>query len=321
MRSCMLRPVIIPLLFMLLLPMSAVAQVLNNCSFSVTNVNFGNVDTLTSGAVDTTGNVNITCNSTLGATFRICLNLNAGAGGSTSGVRHMLGPDNARLNYNFFQDAARATPWGSRTQSALGTPVFLQLSVPILGSVSTSRTIYARVAGDQQGVSPGVYTSTFAGANVELNWRTTSAASCDGLTQNPTNSNFSVQANVTPNCNVTAQDINFGNHGVLDAAVDATGAVAVNCTSGTTYNVGLNNGLNGDGPTQRRMMLGEQAITYGLYQDAARSQPWGNTIGSNTASGTGAGATQNLTVYGRVPSQTTPAPGTYTDTVVVTVTY
>jgi spore coat protein U-like protein len=38
--------------------------------------------------------------------------------------------------------------------------------------------------------------------------------------------------------------------------------------------------------------------------------------------GTGTGATQPaVTVYGRVPPQTTPAIGTYTDTVVVTVTY
>ncbi|MCE3520182.1 spore coat protein U domain-containing protein, partial [Escherichia coli] len=35
----------------------------------------------------------------------------------------------------------------------------------------------------------------------------------------------------------------------------------------------------------------------------------------------GSGAAQPYTVYGRVPVQTTPAPGTYTDTITVTVTY
>ena len=34
-----------------------------------------------------------------------------------------------------------------------------------------------------------------------------------------------------------------------------------------------------------------------------------------------AGAAQPLTVYGRVPPQTTPSAGVYTDTVVVTITY
>jgi outer membrane usher protein len=36
---------------------------------------------------------------------------------------------------------------------------------------------------------------------------------------------------------------------------------------------------------------------------------------------TGNGASQPFTVYGRVPPQTTPTPGAYSDTVTVTVTY
>jgi spore coat protein U-like protein len=48
---------------------------------------------------------------------------------------------------------------------------------------------------------------------------------------------------------------------------------------------------------------------------------WGSTVGTNTESGTGTGSTQSLTVYGRVASQTTPNPGTYSDTIVVTVAY
>ncbi|ALM52420.1 spore coat U domain-containing protein [Halomonas huangheensis] len=317
----MLRLILILLTLIFLQPLSAVAQVLNNCSFSVTNVNFGTVNTLAGGVVDTTGTVNVTCNSTLGATFRVCLNLNAGVGGATSGIRHMTGPGGSRLDYRLYKDAARATPWGSRTLTTLGTPVALQLSVPILGSVSTTRTIYARVAGNQQAAPPGTYTSTFSGGQVEFNWRASGTTDCNALTRNPTRPSFNVQAIVAPNCNVTAQDINFGDHGVLDTEVSATGAISVNCTSGTTYNIGLNNGLNGDGPTQRRMSLGDQAITYGLYRDAAHSQPWGNTIGSDTVSGAGVGGEQNLSVYGRVPAQMTPSPGTYSDTVVVTVTY
>lgn len=64
------------------------------------------------------------------------------------------------------------------------------------------------------------------------------------------------------------------------------------------------------------------AVVYGLYKDAGRSQPWGDgaTPGS-TVAGTGTGAAKGYTVYGRVPPQTTPTPGTYSDTVVVTVTY
>src|SRR5690554_1326637 len=122
----------------LLSPVAARAQ---SCSFSVTNVNFGNVDTLAGAAVDTTATVNINCNGgLLGARFNICLNLNQGSGGATSGTRQMLNASNAALSYNFYKEAARATPWGSVAQTSLGTPVQLQLTAPILGSATATRT-------------------------------------------------------------------------------------------------------------------------------------------------------------------------------------
>jgi spore coat protein U-like protein len=62
-------------------------------------------------------------------------------------------------------------------------------------------------------------------------------------------------------------------------------------------------------------------VTYSLYSDSGRATVWGNTVGTNTVAGTGNGASQSYTVYGRAPAQTTPAAGTYTDTVTVTVTY
>jgi spore coat protein U-like protein len=58
-----------------------------------------------------------------------------------------------------------------------------------------------------------------------------------------------------------------------------------------------------------------------LYSNAGRTTVWGNTVGTDTVAGTGTGATQSLTVYGRVPVQSTPGAGTYTDTVITTVTY
>ncbi|TIO31260.1 spore coat protein U domain-containing protein [Mesorhizobium sp.] len=314
-------PRLILLACFLLVPAQAQAQ---SCSSSVSNVNFGNVDTLSGAAADTTATVNISCNGgPLGANFRVCLNINAGTGGATSGTRHMRNATSAALDYNLYQEAARITKWGSREQPALGNPVAVNLTALPLTTAMATRTIYARVSGSQQSAAAGLYTSSFSGSQVSFNWTTYlfTPPACGSVTQNPVRPSFMAQANVVNNCNVTAQNINFGSHGVLDAAADAAGAVGVTCTPGTTYNVGLNNGLSGTGPTARRMMLGGQAVTYGLYMDAARSQPWGGTIGTDTFAGTGAGATQNLPVYGRVPAQSTPSPGTYTDTVVVTVTY
>ena len=72
----------------------------------------------------------------------------------------------------------------------------------------------------------------------------------------------------------------------------------------------------------RRMQgLGGATVTYSLYRNAAHTQVWGVIIGMNTVPGSGTGLSQNLAVYGRVPPQTTPSAGVYSDTVVVTVTY
>ena len=69
------------------------------------------------------------------------------------------------------------------------------------------------------------------------------------------------------------------------------------------------------------MTSGAAIVNYSLYSDSGRTTVWGNTVGTDTVAATGSGASQSYTVYGRVTAQTTPAPGTYSDTVTVTVTY
>ena len=62
-------------------------------------------------------------------------------------------------------------------------------------------------------------------------------------------------------------------------------------------------------------------VSYNLYRDAARTQEWGTTVGTNTGTGAGNGQIQTIPVYGRVAPQATPAPGVYTDTITITVTF
>jgi spore coat protein U-like protein len=69
------------------------------------------------------------------------------------------------------------------------------------------------------------------------------------------------------------------------------------------------------------MINGTNTVGYQLYRDTGRTQVWGTTIGTDTVAGTGNGTSQAITVYGRVPPQTTPPAATYNDTVNVTVTY
>ncbi|AMY04315.1 spore coat U domain-containing protein [Mesorhizobium sp. M7A.F.Ca.CA.001.09.2.1] len=136
--------------------------------------------------------------------------------------------------------------------------------------------------------------------------------------------NMTVRITITAECKVqTASDLDFGSKGVIDANADQTSTIGVQCTSGQTYNVGLSAGAGAGATVAVRKMTGPGAATvnYMLYRDTGRTQPWGITVGTDTVAGTGNGNVQNLTVYGRVPPQTTPAAGVYTDTVAITVTY
>jgi spore coat protein U-like protein len=120
---------------------------------------------------------------------------------------------------------------------------------------------------------------------------------------------------------LASTNLNFGSAVSLASLLTSTSTLTATCSSTTPYTVGLNGGnANATDPTQRKMANGASQITYGLYQSNGASSPWGNTS-SNWVSGTGSGSGQALTVYGRVPIQTTPAPAVYSDTIVATVTY
>ena len=136
-------------------------------------------------------------------------------------------------------------------------------------------------------------------------------------------STFNATLTLQTSCQVASNNtLSFGTQGVLSANTDASTTLAVQCTNTTPYNVGLSAGTTSGGTTTTRLLTsGTDTVAYKLFSDSGRATNWGNTVGTDTVAGTGNGALQTLTIYGRVPAQTTPAPATYNDTVTVTVTY
>lgn len=132
-----------------------------------------------------------------------------------------------------------------------------------------------------------------------------------------------VSLTINAGCNVSSSPVAFPTQTVLSSGVPQTGSVSVTCTNTTPYNVGLDAGAGSGATVASRLMTGPSSatVTYGLYQDSGHASVWGNTIGTNTVTGTGNGNAQSLTVYGYIAPQTTPAPGAYADTVNVTVTF
>ncbi|WP_162300861.1 spore coat U domain-containing protein [Alkalilacustris brevis] len=295
------------------------------CSFSATNVDFGTVDTLGSGATDISGTITVSCSALLGllSSFNGRIHIGEGSGGGDGSARQMTSATTATdLNYQLYKDSARTVVLGGDYWGHGESIDLSAFAVLIIGSGSANIPFNGRVFGAQQAVAPGSYQSNFFRdiTDVRVNYRT-----CTLLflcTNRTATFSFDVLAEVEDNCLVSATNLDFGSVGVLTSPIDAASEVSVTCTAHTDYHVGLDHGFYGTGPLDRFMRSGAgSSVRYGLYQDAARSLPWGTLAEGAARPGTGSGSTQNFPVYGRVPPQNTPPAGTYSDTIVVTVTY
>jgi len=134
---------------------------------------------------------------------------------------------------------------------------------------------------------------------------------------------LNVSITIAATCTViSASSIDFGTVTAIGSNLDQNSSLTVNCSNATPYNVGLSAG-GGSGATvaTRKMSNAGNEVSYSLYRDAARTQIWGETIGTNTVAGTGTGSNQVITIYGRAPVQPTPPAGSYSDSVTVTITY
>lgn len=156
---------------------------------------------------------------------------------------------------------------------------------------------------------------------LHLVWLCTLFVSSTQVQATVSQTSFSVQATVTAACSVSASTLNFTSYDPTGGNVDRTTTVSITCTNGTAYNVGLDAGLTtGATVTTRQMTSGSNTLNYSLYSNSGRTTNWGNTSGTDTVPGTGSGAAQSLTVYGRIPgSQTSVVAGSYSDTITVTV--
>jgi spore coat protein U-like protein len=322
--SAILRLVVPMLLFATIAiasPRGAGAQSIT-CSATMTNISFGSVNPLSS-QTDANATLSYTCqnsaNQTRAAT--VCFSIGDGVeGGGAANPRRMQNGTGDPLMFQLWQNASHTTIWGS-TFFGVNTPLEVDVRIGRRGSVSGSATLYGRIVAGQTTAVPGAYQDQFTGGHTALtinegNSQPPGSCSTSILSQFP----FTVTANVSSQCSVSATTLDFGTVGLLAANTDGASTVSVQCANGVAYQVGLNNGQHASGNT-RRMQGPGGLVSYELYRNTTRTQRWGNTLNSDTVIGSGNGGTQNLTVYGRVPAQTTPSAGTYNDTITVTVTY
>jgi spore coat protein U-like protein len=136
-------------------------------------------------------------------------------------------------------------------------------------------------------------------------------------------------------CLVSATGVAFGVYDVaLATPTDSVGSLTVRCVyqdGGATrvsYTVALSTGNSGT-YAQRQMRSGTSTLNYNLFDSATYARMWGNgTAGSALMSGSlivnrGNFATNEAVhpIYGRIPAQQSADSGTYSDQVLVTLTF
>jgi len=145
-----------------------------------------------------------------------------------------------------------------------------------------------------------------------------------------------------PNCNMSTSGLAFGSYDPTSvSAVPTSGSISFNCTytgTGFTATLTISAGKSGN-YANRTLVFGAQALNYNIYVNAADTEIFGGGTG-NGASGTwyyylcypgggvncaGGGGQSGVTyiapMYGLIPAGQDVSAGTYSDTILATITF
>lgn len=151
----------------------------------------------------------------------------------------------------------------------------------------------------------------------------------------PGTSSLTATASVGSNCSVTTTPVAFNTYDPIGANLASplyagNGAVTVTCVKGTAPVIALGLGAHAAGAV-RRMSNGSDFLEYELYQPTGTPPSTTCSFPASAVWGSGASAlsttsapSKDARVYaicGTVPPGQNPSIGTYTDTVVATVTF
>jgi spore coat protein U-like protein len=303
------------------------------CSATASAIAFGTQTVSSMTGATATGTVTEACPAGHGSynPWAYCNSIGAGNNSVSSTNRTMTSGSYA-ISYNLYVDSGYTTPYAYP-----GNTVYTWPYSNSSGSTATS-TIYAKILATSPGIPPGTYTDSYTSASQAL-VNPDGAPTTYSVSENCTVTtgvnwyntlSFTVSVTLQASCTVSVASLNFGTvPGPITANVDATATITALCTATTPYAIGLGNGLHASGGQRRMQSSSSTYVNYGLYTDSGRADAWGSassttscTNGANTcALGTGTGSNQTITVYGRVPPQSTVTAGSYQDSVVVTLTY
>lgn len=121
------------------------------------------------------------------------------------------------------------------------------------------------------------------------------------------------------NCGVSTSGVAFGAYDPFAAQhLDSAGTISVSCDAPTAYTIALSTGSGSF--ALRTLLSGAHQLGYNLYVDPARTIVWGDgSASTSTVPGNDSGAVH--TVYGRIPARQNVHIGSYSDSLVITVSF
>ncbi|HHD11302.1 MAG TPA: SCPU domain-containing protein [Deltaproteobacteria bacterium] len=130
----------------------------------------------------------------------------------------------------------------------------------------------------------------------------------------------------TAQCRVFSTGVDFGTYDVFDPVpTDSVGLIVVWCTQRANVTVAIGPSPNSGGfnPRSMKHVSAAYLLNYNLYTDRNRTQIWGDgTAGTSTVTTrVNRIFPRLLRVYGRIPPAQDVLIGTYTETLVVTITW
>ncbi|WP_312691608.1 spore coat protein U domain-containing protein [Kosakonia sp.] len=316
---------------LLLVLLFSSTQVWSACTVSTTNGAFGTVTSfvLNSTAQTTTANLIVKCDAALNVLTNDSVTLTLTGASATAANRGTL----KRTDDTTVTDIIPVRVCGQSGCPANSEATITGNSytwsgsvlLALLGSKTYTLPLYFQtVAG--QNVSAGPYQVTL-NFNVAYN---VCAAGAGGLCGSPQTGTVatSLQLNmtITNDCStISAPNVNFGSAPLVRNFPTVSQSIAITCTKGSTYTVGINNGAYASGSV-RNMASGSNRLSYDIYKGATTSR-WGSVGAERWSSGVstqistdGLLRTYNYTAK-VLTTQTTPPGGTYSDTLTVDIAF
>ncbi|MGK3124659.1 spore coat protein U domain-containing protein [Candidatus Pantoea formicae] len=303
-----------------------------DCGLTTPNASFGtSVTTFVANTSPSTTSVttNVNCGGSGGLSLASgdYVSYNFSTASNLSGTRATLKPTGVTTTDNIpirmCIDANCATELTSGltyTWSAalLGLGNSLNFALPLYFTTTTGQTVAA-----------GTYTTTITLlVSYKICVGTSALGICLGTTQTQLNvpKTFTVTLILTNDCtSITAPNVSFGSAPLVGNFPTIQQVITLVCSKGSTYTVGLSNGSYYSGTT-RQMASGTNRLAYDIYKGTTTTTRWGP---SGTDRWSSAVSTTNPDVLTRtfsytaqiLTTQSTPAAGNYTDSVVVDVAF